>query len=165
MEELLKNNLKCNFIKKYQQEKDNISILCKRTHRISNLQRKILKQFVSKNIIVGFYYVGIIIRYILTKVLSLVEIFSKEMLLGKKYDCYCKKKFSASSRHVRILHASGSAKLRRHTNVAAEHTLPGARLTVMRSFKRRRRLDQLYSVITASLSIIEKNGSGLFDSF
>jgi len=61
MEELLKDNLKCNFIKKYQQEKDNISILYKRTHRISNLQRKILKQFVSKKIIVGFYYVGIII--------------------------------------------------------------------------------------------------------
>jgi len=29
MEELLKDNLKCNFIKKYQQEKDNISILYK----------------------------------------------------------------------------------------------------------------------------------------
>jgi len=36
MEELLKkDNLKCNFIKKYQQ-KDNIFILCKRTHRVSN---------------------------------------------------------------------------------------------------------------------------------
>jgi len=64
----------------YQQEKD-MSILCKRTQRVSNLQRKVLKQFVSKMIIVGFYYVSIIIRYILTRVLFLVEILSKEMLL------------------------------------------------------------------------------------
>jgi len=85
------------------------------------------------------------------------------MLLGKKYDSYCKKKFFASLQHVRILHASGSAKLRRHTDVAVEHTLPGTRLIIVRPFKRWRRLDQLYSVITASLSIIEKNGSELFD--
>jgi len=52
--------------KKYQQTKDNIFILCKRMDRISNLQRKILKQFVSKKIIVNFYYVSIIIRYILS---------------------------------------------------------------------------------------------------
>jgi len=32
------------------------------------------------------------------------------------------------------------------------------------SSKGQHRLDQLYSVITTSLSIIEKNGSGLFDS-
>jgi len=42
--------------------------------------------------------------------------------------------------------------------------LPGTRLIDVRPSKGRRRVDQLYSVITASLSIIEKNGSGLFDS-
>jgi len=36
--------------------------------------------------------------------------------------------------------------------------------TDVRLSKGRRRLDQLYSVITALLSIIEKNGSRLFDS-
>jgi len=63
------------------------------------------------------------------------------------------------------LHAGGSAKLRRYTDIAAERsrTLPRTRFTDMRPSKGRRRLDQLYSVITASLSIIEKNGSGLFD--
>jgi len=43
-------------------------------------------------------------------------------------------------------------------------TLPGTRLTDVHPSKGRRRLDQLYSIITASLSIIEKNGSGLFNS-
>jgi len=67
------------------QKKDNISILCKRTYRVLNLQRKILKQFVSK--IVGFYHVSFYVgfyynpTYILTRILSLVKIFSKEMLL------------------------------------------------------------------------------------
>jgi len=62
------------------------------------------------------------------------------------------------------LHASSNAKLRRHTDKAAERsrTLPGTRLTDVRLSKGR--LDQLYSVITASLSITEKNGSELFDS-
>jgi len=35
-------------------------------------------------------------------------------------------------------------------------TLPGTRLTDVHPSKGRRRLDQLYSIITASLSIIEK---------
>jgi len=38
-------------------------------------------------------------------------------------------KFSALLQHVRILHASGSAKLRRHTVITAERSLPSTRLT------------------------------------
>jgi len=65
------------------------------------------------------------------------------------------------------LHASGSAKLqRRYIDIAAERsrTLSDARLTDVRSSKGRRRLDELYSVIIAPLSIVKKNGSELFDS-
>jgi len=69
-------------------------------------------------------------------------------------------------RHVRILHASSSVKLRRHTDIAAERSriLLGTQLTDMRPSKEQRRLDQLYSVITSPLSIVEKNGSKLFES-
>jgi len=44
------------------------------------------------------------------------------------------KKFSALLRHVRILHASGNAKLRRHTDIAAEcsRILLGMRLIDVR---------------------------------
>jgi len=53
-----------------------------------------------------------------------------------------------------------------HSAVAAEHsrTLPGARLTDVRPAKGQCWLARLYSLITALLSIMEKNGSGLFDS-
>ena len=71
-------------------------------------------------------------------------------------------------RRAKTQHRRGRAARHRRValNVAAERsrTLPGAWLTDVRPAEGRRWLDWLYSIITAWLSIIEKNGSGLFDS-